>query len=103
MVLFLKFFKRCVALFHLDLFEIVLPDILEVLGSSLVLVLHLGEFEVDAGLHGTGLLGDEELFLGEASTLLIHNEVPMRVSQVCHQELIGRCLLRHLLRRLRIS
>ncbi len=50
MVLFLKFFKRSVALFNLELLEIVLPDVLEVLGRPLVLVLHLGEFEVDAGL-----------------------------------------------------
>ena len=64
MVLLLKFFKRCVALFHLNLLEIVLPDILEVLCRPLVLVFHLGEFKVNAGLQGTSLLGNEELLLG---------------------------------------
>ena len=64
MVLLLKFFKRCVALFHLDLLEIILSDILEVLCRPLVLVLHLREFKVNAGLKGTSLLGNEELLLG---------------------------------------
>ena len=72
MVLLLKFFERCVALFHLDLLEIVFSDVLEVLSRPLVLVLHLGEFKINAGVHGTGLIGNEELFLGEASTLLVH-------------------------------
>jgi hypothetical protein len=64
MILLLKFFKRCVALFHLDLLEIRLPNILEILGRPLVLVLHLREFKINAGLQGTSLLGNEELFLG---------------------------------------
>lgn len=84
MVLLLKFFKRSVALFQLDFLEIVLPDILEVLGRSLVLILHFGEFKVDSGMHGAGLLGNKELFLGETSSLLVHNEVSIRVTQVCH-------------------
>lgn len=84
MILLLKFFKRSVALFQLDFLEIVLPDILEVLGRSLVLILHFGEFKVDSGMHGAGLLGNKELFLGETSSLLVHNEVSIRVTQVCH-------------------
>jgi len=84
MILLLKFFKRSVALFQLNFLEIVLPDILEVLGRSLVLILHFGEFKVDAGMHGAGLLGNKELFLGETGSLLVHNEVSIRVTQVCH-------------------